>query len=42
MTSTLLDAQQMRIRIAGGDGRLTAVQVVEIERAMKAFLGLAR
>lgn len=71
MTSTLLDAPLMRIRIAGGDsrlsgldhdsdvmvdklttvrranvhsrlGRLTAEQVVEVERAMMAFLGLAR
>lgn len=71
MTSTLLDAPLMRIRIGGGDGRisglehdsdatidklttvrrsnvharvgrLTAEQLVEIERAMMAFLGLAR
>ena len=71
MTSTLLDAPLMRIRISGGDGRLsgldrdsdvmidklttvrrsnvhtrvgrlTAEQLVEIERAMMAFLGLAR
>lgn len=71
MSSTLLDAPFMRIRIAGGDGRLsgldhdsdvmidklttvkrsnvharvgrlTAEQVVEVERAMMAFLGLAR
>ncbi|WP_308192696.1 type II toxin-antitoxin system PemK/MazF family toxin [Mycolicibacterium lacusdiani] len=71
MTSTLLDAPLMRIRIGGGDGRisgldhdsdvmidklttvrrpnvharvgrLTAEQLVEIERAMMAFFGLAR
>lgn len=71
MTSTLLDAPLIRIRIAGGDGRLsgldrdsdvmidklttvrrsnvhdrvgrlTAEQLVEVERAMMAFLGLAR
>lgn len=71
MTSTLVDAPLMRIRIAGGEGllsgldhdsdvmidklttvrksniharvgRLTAEQVVEVERAMMAFLGLAR
>lgn len=71
MTSTLLDAPLMRIRISGGDGRLsgldrdsdvmidklttvrrsnvlgrvgrpTAEQLVEVERAMMAFLGLAR
>ncbi|AHC25794.1 MULTISPECIES: type II toxin-antitoxin system PemK/MazF family toxin [Mycobacteriaceae] len=71
MTSTLLDAPLMRIRIAGGAdllsgldhdsdvmidklttvrksnvharvGRLTAEQVVEVERALMAFLGLAR
>jgi len=71
MTSTLFDAPLMRIRISGGDGRisgldtdsdvmidklttvrrsnvharvgrLTAEQVVEVERAMMAFLGLAR
>ncbi|OBG88686.1 growth inhibitor PemK [Mycobacterium sp. NS-7484] len=71
MTSTLLDAPLLRIRIGGGDGllsgldhdsdvmidklttvrrsnvhtrigRLTAEQLVEIERAMMAFLGLAR
>lgn len=71
MSSTLLDAPLLRIRIAGGDGRLsgldhdsdvmidklttvrrsnvhtrvgrlTAEQVVEVERAMMAFLGLAR
>ena len=71
ITSTLLDAPLMRIRVSGGDGRLsgldhdsdvmidklttvrrsnvqgrvgrlTAVQLVEIERAMMAFLGLAR
>jgi mRNA interferase MazF len=71
MTSTLLDAPLIRIRINGGDGRLsgldhdsdvmvdklttvrrsdlharvgrlTAEQLVEIERAMMAFLGLAR
>jgi mRNA interferase MazF len=71
MTSTLLDAPLMRIRIGGGDGRisgldhdsdvmvdklttvrrsnvharvgrLTAEQLVEIERAVMAFLGLAR
>ncbi|MGE2688888.1 type II toxin-antitoxin system PemK/MazF family toxin [Mycolicibacterium pulveris] len=70
-TSTLLDAPLVRIRIAGGEGRLsgldhdsdvmidklttvrrsnvytrvgrlTAEQVVEVERAMMAFLGLAR
>ena len=71
MTSTLVDAPLMRIRISGGDdrlsglehdsdvmidklttvrrsnigarvGRLTAEQVVEVERAIMAFLGLAR
>lgn len=71
MTSTLLDAPLMRIRISGGNGwlsglehdtdvmidklttvrrsnvhtrvgRLTAEQVVEVERAMMTFLGLAR
>ena len=71
MSSTLLDAPLIRIRIAGGDGRLsgldhdsdvmidkvttvrksniharvgrlTAELVVEVERAMMAFLGLAR
>ena len=71
MTSVLLDAPLMRIRVSGGDGRLsgldrdsdvmidklttvrrsnvhvrvgrlTAEQLVEIERAMMAFLGLAR
>ena len=71
MTRALLDAPLMRIRISGGDGRLsgldrdsdvmidklttvrrsnvhtrvgrlTAEQLVEIERAMMAFLGLAR
>ena len=71
MTSTLLDAPLIRIRIGGGDGRLsgldhdsdvmidklttvrrsnahtrvgrlTAEQLVEVERAMMAFLGLAR
>jgi mRNA interferase MazF len=71
MTSALLDAPLMRIRISGGDGRLsgldrdsdvmidklttvrrsnvhtrvgrlTAEQLVEIERAVMAFLGLAR
>ncbi|QUR67784.1 type II toxin-antitoxin system PemK/MazF family toxin [Mycobacterium spongiae] len=71
ITSTLLDAPLMRIRITGGDGRLsgldhdsdvmidklttvrrsnvqdrvgrlTAEQVVEVDRAMMAFLGLAR
>lgn len=71
MTSTLLDAPLVRIRIVGGNGglsgldhdsdvmidklttvrrsnvhdrvgRLTAEQVVEVERAMMAFLGLAR
>jgi len=71
ISSTLLDAPLMRIRIAGGGGRisgldhdsdvmidqlttvkrsnvharvgrLTAEQVVEVERAMMAFLGLAR
>ncbi|MDQ2638505.1 MAG: type II toxin-antitoxin system PemK/MazF family toxin [Actinomycetota bacterium] len=71
MTSTLLDAPLMRIRISGGDGRLsgldhdsdvmidklttvrrsnlharvgrlTAEEVVEVERTMMAFLGLAR
>lgn len=71
MSSTLLDAPLMRIRIPGGDGRLSgldhdsdvmidkltivrrsnvhvrvgrlsAEQVVEVERAMMAFLGLAR
>ena len=71
MTSTLLDAPLMRLRISGGTGRLsgldhdsdvmidrlttvrrsnvharvgrlTAEQVVEVERAMMAFLGLAR
>lgn len=71
MTSTLLDAPLMRIRVTGGNdrlsgldhdsdvmidklttvrrsnvrarvGRLTAEQVVEVERAMMAFLGLAR
>lgn len=71
MTSTLLDAPLIRVRISGGDsrlsgldhdsdvmidklttvrrsnvharvGRLTAEQLVEIERALMAFLGLAR
>jgi mRNA interferase MazF len=71
MTSILLDAPLMRIRIAGEEGllsgldhdsdvmidklttvrksnvharvgRLTAEQMVEVERAMMAFLGLAR
>lgn len=71
MSGTLLDAPLMRIRISGGDGRisgldhdsdvmidklttvkrshvrtrvgrLTAEQVLEAERAMMAFLGLAR
>jgi mRNA interferase MazF len=71
MTSTLLNAPLMRIRIGGGDGRisgldhdsdvmidklttvrrsnvharmgrLTAEQLVEVERAVMAFLGLAR
>jgi mRNA interferase MazF len=71
MTSALLDAPLMRIRVGGGDGRisgldhdsdvmidtlttvrrsnvhtrvgrLTAEQLVEVERAMMAFLGLAR
>ena len=71
MTSVLLDAPLMRIRLSGADGRLsgldrdsdvmidklttvrrsnvharvgrlTAEQLVEIERAMMAFLGLAR
>ena len=71
MTTTLLDAPLMRIRITGGSGllagldhdsdvmvdklttvrrsnvhtrvgRLTAEQVVEVERAMMAFLVLAR
>jgi mRNA interferase MazF len=71
MSSTLLNAPLMRIRIAGGDGRisgldhdsdvmidklttvkrsnvharvgrLAAEQVVEVERAIMAFLGLAR
>jgi mRNA interferase MazF len=71
MTSTLLDAPLMRIRISGRDGRLsgldhdsdvmidklttvrrsnvharvgrlTAEQLVEVERALMAFLGLAR
>ena len=69
MTSTLLDAPLMRIRVSDGllsgldhdsdvmidklttvrrsnvharVGRLTAEQLVEIERAMMAFLGLAR
>ncbi len=71
MTSTLVDAPLMRIRVSGGAGRLsgldddsdvmidklttvrrsnvqarigrlTAEQVVEVERAMMAFLGLAR
>ena len=71
MTTVLVDAPLMRIRIGGGDGRLsgldrdsdvmidklttvrrssvharvgrlTAEQLVEIERAMMAFLGLAR
>jgi mRNA interferase MazF len=71
MTSSLLDAPLIRIRISGGDerlsgldhdsdvmidklttvrrsnvhtrvGRLTARQLVEIERAIMAFLGLAR
>lgn len=71
MTSKLLDAPLMRIRVSGGDGllsgldhdsdvmvdklttvrrsnvqarvgRLTAEQLVEIERAIMAFLGLAR
>ncbi len=71
MTSMLLDAPLIRIRVSGGDGRLsgldhdsdvmidklttvrranvhvrvgrlTAEQVVEVERAMMAFLGLAR
>ncbi|MFY9920485.1 MAG: type II toxin-antitoxin system PemK/MazF family toxin [Mycobacterium sp.] len=70
MTSTLLDAPLIRIRISDGDGRLsgldhdsdvmidklttirrsnvharvgrlTAEQLVEVERAMMAFLGLA-
>jgi mRNA interferase MazF len=70
-TSSLLDAPLIRIRISGGDGRLsgldhdsdvmidklttvrrsnvhtrvgrlTAEQLVEIERAIMAFLGLAR
>jgi mRNA interferase MazF len=71
MTSSLLDAPLIRIRISGGDGRLSgldhdsdvmidklttvrrsnvhtrvgrlsAEQLVEIERAIMAFLGLAR
>jgi mRNA interferase MazF len=71
MTSSLLDAPLIRIRISAGDGRLsgldhdsdvmidklttvrrsnvhtrvgrlTAEQLVEIERAIMAFLGLAR
>jgi mRNA interferase MazF len=71
MTNSLLDAPLLRIRISGGDGRLsgldhdsdvmidklttvrrsnvhtrvgrlTAEQLVEIERAIMAFLGLAR
>lgn len=71
MTSTLLDAPLMRIRVSSGDGRLsgldhdsdvmidklttvrrsnvharvgrlTSEQLVEIERAMMVFLGLAR
>lgn len=71
MSSALVDAPLMRIRIAGGHGRLsgldhdgdvmidklttvrrsnvharvgrlTAEQVVEVERAMMAYLGLAR
>jgi mRNA interferase MazF len=71
MTTTLLDAPLMRIRVHGGHGRLsgldhdsdvmidklttvrrsnvrarvgrlTAEQLVEAERAMMAFLGLAR
>ena len=71
MTSSLLDAPLIRIRISGGDGRLsgldhdsdvmidklttvrrsnvhtrvgrlTVEQLVEIERAIMAFLGLAR
>jgi mRNA interferase MazF len=71
LTTTLLDAPLMRIRISGGGGRLsgldrdsdvmidklttvrrsnvharvgrlTAEQLVEIERTMMAFLGLAR
>ena len=71
ITTTLLDAPLIRIRIGGGDGRLsgldhdsdvmidklttvrrsnvhtrvgrlTAEQLVEVERAMMAFLGLAR
>ena len=71
MTNALLDAPLLRIRIPGGDdrlsgldhdsdvmidklttvrrsnvhtriGRLTAEQVVEVERAMMAFVGLAR
>lgn len=71
MSSTLLNATLMRIRIAAGDGRssgldhdsdvmidklttvkrsnvharvgrLAAEQVVEVERAIMAFLGLAR
>jgi mRNA interferase MazF len=71
MTTTLLDAPLMRIRVGGGDGRisglghdgdvmidklttvrrsnvhtrvgrLTAEQLVEVERAIMAFLGLAR
>jgi mRNA interferase MazF len=71
MTSSLLDAPLMRVRITGGNGRLsgldhdsdvmidklttvrrsnvhvrvgrlTAEQVVELERVMMAFLGLAR
>lgn len=71
MTSTLLDAPLIRIRISSGDGRLsglehdsdvmidklttvrrsrvharvgrlTAEQLIQIERAIMAFLGLAR
>ena len=71
MSSALVDAPLMRIRIPGGDdrpsgldhdsdvmidklttvrrsnvgtrvGRLTAEQLVEVERAMMVFLGLAR
>ncbi len=70
MTTTLLDASLMRVRVSGGDGRLsgldhdsdvmidklttvkrsnvqsrvgrlTAEQLVEVERAVMVFLGLA-
>ncbi|MFT4219538.1 MAG: type II toxin-antitoxin system PemK/MazF family toxin [Microbacterium sp.] len=69
LTSTLLDAPLLRVRVPGSDlsgldrdsdimidklttvrranvhtrvGRLTAPQLVEVERAMLTFLGLAR